>query len=696
MEVKVIHRLPGRIRLQYGKNTLTSKQIVLVKVLLSTQEGITSININPVTCSILVYYKGISEKQVIALFYSLNDEYLNDEDMLASISEQTSEKSIAASIILMALKHFGKMFLPLYARKFITIINTLPRIKQGIQTILFQKKLISETLDAAAISLSIANGDYKTAGSINLLLNMGETLEDYAKRKSYDNLAESLLNLQGQVRIVKDNEEYSIPAYSVKKGDNIIVRSAQNINADGIIIHGEAMVNQASITGEPLPVRKEIDDVVYAGTFIEEGEIIIKVTAAGNDTKVSKIVKLIDDANNQKSKAQEKAEKLADKLVPYNFLLAGTTFLATRDITKTSSTLMVDYSCAMKLAAPIASLSAMKEAANQGIIIKGSKYLEETATADTIIFDKTGTLTYASPKVVEIIGFNNYSEHEVLKTAACLEEHFPHPLSRAVVQEALDKGIDHKEEHAKVEYIVAHGIVSTLHNEKVAIGSYHFIFDDEKTKISDKELKIIEKAAEKCSSILYLAIGDKLMGIILIDDPVIENAAQVVDDLRKSGIENVVMITGDGEKAASKAAAVIKADDYISQALPEDKTSYVKKLRKKGHKVIMTGDGINDSPALAAANAGIAMKGSSDIAGETADIILNEKGIESLLDTRILGQNLLERISFNNKVIIAGNSLLILLGLLGKIKPATAALIHNTLTVGISINSMKPLTKDKK
>lgn len=696
MEVKVIHKLPGRIRLQYRKNTLTSKQIILVKVLLSTQEGITSININPVTCSILVYYNGISEKQVLALFYSLNDEYLNDEDMLASINEQTSEKSIATSIIFMVAKHFGKMILPLYVRKFITIINTLPRIKQGLNILLFQKKLISETLDAAAISLSIANGDYKTAGSINLLLNMGETLEDYAKRKSYDNLAESLLNLQGQVRIIKDNEEYSIPAHSVKKGDNIIVRSAQNINADGVIISGEAMVNQASITGEPLPVKKEVDDIVYAGTFIEEGEIIIRVTAAGNDTKVSKIVNLINDANNQKSKAQEKAEKLADKLVPYNFLLAGTTFLATRDIAKTSSTLMVDYSCAMKLAAPIASLSAMKEAANKGIVIKGSKYLEETATADTIVFDKTGTLTYASPKVVEIIGFNNYSEYEVLKTAACLEEHFPHPLSRAVVQKAQDEGIDHKEEHAKVEYIVAHGIVSTLHNEKVAIGSYHFIFDDEKTKISKEEVKIIEKAAAKCSSILYLAIGDKLMGIILIDDPVIENAAQIVDDLRKSGIEQVVMITGDGEKAASKAAAVIKADDYISQALPEDKTNYVKKLRKKGHKVLMTGDGINDSPALAAANAGIAMKGSSDIAGETADIILNDKGIESLLDTRILGQNLLKRISFNNKVIIAGNSILILLGLLGKIRPATAALIHNTLTVGISINSMKPLSKDDK
>ena len=696
MEVKVIHKLPGRIRLQYRKNTLTSKQIILVKVLLSTQEGITSININPVTCSILVYYNGISEKQVLALFYSLNDEYLNDEDMLASINEQTSEKSIATSIIFMVAKHFGKMILPLYVRKFITIINTLPRIKQGLNILLFQKKLISETLDAAAISLSIANGDYKTAGSINLLLNMGETLEDYAKRKSYDNLAESLLNLQGQVRIIKDNEEYSIPAHSVKKGDNIIVRNAQNINADGVIISGEAMVNQASITGEPLPVKKEVDDIVYAGTFIEEGEIIIRVTAAGNDTKVSKIVNLINDANNQKSKAQEKAEKLADKLVPYNFLLAGTTFLATRDIAKTSSTLMVDYSCAMKLAAPIASLSAMKEAANKGIVIKGSKYLEETATADTIIFDKTGTLTYASPKVVEIIGFNNYSEYEVLKTAACLEEHFPHPLSRAVVQKAQDEGIDHKEEHAKVEYIVAHGIVSTLHNEKVAIGSYHFIFDDEKTKISKEEVKIIEKAAAKCSSILYLAIGDKLMGIILIDDPVIENAAQIVDDLRKSGIEQVVMITGDGEKAASKAAAVIMADDYISQALPEDKTNYIKKLRKKGHKVLMTGDGINDSPALAAANAGIAMKGSSDIAGETADIILNDKGIESLLDTRILGQNLLKRISFNNKVIIAGNSILILLGLLGKIRPATAALIHNTLTVGISINSMKPLSKDDK
>lgn len=695
MEVKIIHKLPGRIRLQYRKNALTSKQIVLVKVLLSTQEGITSISINPVTCSILVYYKDITEQHVLALFHSLNDKYLNDEDMLSSINEQTTEHSISSTIFFMILKHFGKMILPLYARKLITIFNTLPRIKQGIQTLLFHKKLISETLDAAAISLSIANNDYKTAGSINLLLNMGETLEDYVKRKSYDNLAESLLNMQEQVRVIKDNEEYLIPAKALKNGDIFIVRSGQTIHADGVIIDGESMINQASITGEPLPVKKEIDDIVYAGTYIEEGEAVIKVTAAGNDTKVSKIVKLIDEANNQKSQAQEKAEQLADKLVPYNFLLAGTTYLLTKDIAKTSSTLMVDYSCAMKLAAPIASLSAMKEAANNGIIIKGSKFLEETANADTIIFDKTGTLTHATPKVIDVIGFNNYSKDEVLKTAACLEEHFPHPLSRAVVQEALDKGIDHKEEHAKVEYIVAHGIASTLHGKKVAIGSYHFIFDDEKTNISDEELKEIEKVSQNCSSILYLAIDGKLMGIILIDDPVIPNAKNIVDNLRETGINNIVMITGDGEKAASKAAKIIDADKYISQALPEDKTSYVKKMRSNGHKVIMTGDGINDSPALAAANAGIAMKGSSDIAGETADIILNDKGIESLLDTRILGQNLLERISFNNKVIIAGNSLLILLGLLGKIKPATAALIHNTLTVAISVNAMQPMLKDK-
>ena len=502
--------------------------------------------------------------------------------------------------------------------------------------------------------------------------------------------------MQEQVRVIKNNEEYSIPAKALKKDDLFIVRSGQSIHADGIIVNGEAMINQANITGEPLPVKKEIDDIVYAGTYIEEGEIIIKVTASGSETKVSKIVKLIDEANNQKSKAQEKAEQLADKLVPYNFLLAGTTYLVTKDIAKTSSTLMVDYSCAMKLAAPIASLSAMKEAANNGIIIKGSKFLEETANADTIIFDKTGTLTYATPKVIDVIGFNNYSKDEVLKTAACLEEHFPHPLSRAVVQEALDKGIDHKEEHAKVEYIVAHGIASTLHSKKVAIGSYHFIFDDEKTNITNEELKEIEKVSQNCSSILYLAIDKKLMGIILIDDPVIPNAKNIVDNLRDTGIKNVVMITGDGEKAASKAAKIINADEYISQALPEDKTLYVKKMRNKGHTVIMTGDGINDSPALAAANAGIAMKGSSDIAGETADIILNEQGIESLLDTRILGQNLLERISFNNKVIIAGNSLLILLGLLGKIKPATAALIHNTLTVAISVNAMQPMIKDKK
>ena len=696
MDVKIKHKLPGRIRLHYNKGTLTNKQIVLVKVLLFTQEGIKNISINPVTCSILIYYKDISEKQVLALFKALNNDYLNDEYMLNSINETKAETGITSNIFLMIAKHVSKSLLPLPVRKIITIINTVPRIKQGIKTLLFHKQLISETLDAAAISLSIANGDYQTAGSINFLLNMGETLEDYAKRKSYDNLAQSLLNLQAHACIIKDDgQEYSVLANTLKKDDKIIVRTGQNIQADGIIINGEAMINQASITGESLPFRKEVDDIVYAGTFVEEGEIIIRITAAGNDTKVSKIVKLIDDANNLKSNAQEKAEKLADTLVPYNFLLAGSTYLLTKDVVKTSSTLMVDYSCAMKLAAPIASLSAMKEAANHGIIVKGGKFLEETANADTIIFDKTGTLTNASPKVIDVIAFNHYSKKEVLKTAACLEEHFPHPLAKAVVQEALNQKIDHKEEHAKVEYIVAHGIVSTLHNKKVAIGSAHFIFDDENTHITEEEKNIINKASQKYSSILYLAMDNKLMGIILIDDPVLPNAANVIERLRETGVENIVMITGDSEKSASKAAKIINADDYLSQALPEDKTNYVKKMRKKGHKVIMTGDGINDSPALAAANAGIAMKSSSDIAGETADIILNDTGIESLYDTRVLGQNLLKRISTNNKIIIAGNSFLILAGLLGIIKPSTAAFLHNTLTVGISANAMRPLIKEK-
>ena len=342
--------------------------------------------------------------------------------MLNSINETKAETGIIANLFIMAAKHFSKALLPVPVRRIITMINTIPRIKQGLKTLILQKQLISETLDAAAISLSIANGDYKTAGSINFLLNMGETLEDYAKRKSYDNLAESLLNLQEQARVINDNgQEYAVLAHTLKKDDKIIVRTGQTIHADGIIIQGEAMINQASITGESMPIKKEIDDAVYAGTLVEEGEIILKITAAGKDTKVSKIVKLIDDANNIKSAAQEKAEKLADKLVPYNFLLAGSTYLVTHDIIKTSSTLMVDYSCAMKLAAPIANLSAMKEAAKYGIIVKGGKFLEETANADTIIFDKTGTLTNASPKVTDIIAFNNYSKEEVLKTAACLE-----------------------------------------------------------------------------------------------------------------------------------------------------------------------------------------------------------------------------------------------------------------------------------
>ena len=600
-------------------------------------------------------------------------------------------------LLLMFSKHYlKKWFLPLPIRHVFSLLNIAPRIFKGLKAAARGRVFSADMLDATALSLSYATGDMNTAGSISLLLNMGETLEDYTKRKSYDSLASSLLSTDETVQIqTADGEEKSISASLLKSGDVAIFRAGGVIAADGVVESGEAMVNQSSMTGESLPVHKKQGLSVFASTIVEEGEIRVKVLRAGGETRVNKIVSLIDKSQEFKAQSQIRAERIADKLVKYNFLLAALTFGITRNFLKAASTLLVDYSCAMKLSAPICVLSAMRDSANAGIMAKGGKYLEELAKADTFVFDKTGTLTESTPKVSKIITFGGRNENEVLKLAACLEEHFPHSLARAVVNEAAARKINHTEEHAKVEYILAHGIASSLNGEKLRIGSAHFIFDDEKIPKMQEVQAEIERFAQTGSSLLYFSIGEELAGIIVIDDPIREESVRAIQELRNLGVENIVMITGDGENTARIIAKKAGVSSYISQALPDTKVEFIKKMQKDGHKVVMVGDGINDAPALSSADVGIAMGAASQIAVSTADILLPDDGLASLPLLRKIGLRLMQRISTNNSMIIAINTSLIALGLAGIVTSSTAALFHNGSTVAISLSAMRPLIESK-
>ncbi len=699
MDFIVRHSIPGRIRVRYDKSKITRRQAALANSLLSVQEGMTDVSVNYTTGSFLIYYdtKLLSEKHIRSYFMALSDKYLKNQEMLDAVDEGQEEESLLFDLACMTFWHYFKHLLPLPLRFVLRAISLGPRILMGVEQIVRGNLFKSQVLDAAAISMALITGDAKTASNINFLLNIGDTIEEFTKKKSYSDLAAKLLSQNDQVQLVEKDErgnvvEKSVPLSLIKKGDMVAVRTGNVIPVDGEIIRGEGLVNQASITGEPLAVEKRAGASVFAGTIVEEGELFVEVRAVGSQTKVQNILTMIDNSQSLKVSSQVRSETLADSLVKYNFLLSLFVFLATRNLTKVMATLMVDYSCAMKLASPIAVLSAMKEAAENGIIVKGGKYLEEASLADTVVFDKTGTLTAASPQLSRIITFGGRKEDEVLSIAACLEEHFAHPIATALVKSASERGLLHPEEHSKVEYIVAHGIATRLHGKRLIIGSRHFVFEDEKTD-EPKELEKIQKEAlENGESLLYLAEENQLVGIFAINDPVRENAPSIINKLHQSGVKNCVMITGDDEGAARNAAKITKIDNYISRALPEDKFNYIEEQKWLGHKVIMIGDGINDAPALAAADAGIAMGDCSDITGETADIILSaEDGLEGLYKTRILGTKLMEKIDSNNRGIVAVNTSFMLLGLLGIISPSMAAILHNASTVAFSVNAMKPV-----
>lgn len=698
MTFTVKHSLPGRIRIRYDKAKITRQQAALAQSLLSVQEGMTDVSVNYTTGSFLVFYdvEKLSEKHIKAYFSALSEKYLNNQEMLESIGEPVEQESLLFNLAVMTAMHYIKQILPLPIRILLRVYSLAPRILKGAELITSGKIFKSEVLDAAAISMALVNKDIKTAANINFLLNIGDIIEDFTKKKSYSDLADRLLSQNDQVQKVEGKTERTVPLSAVKKGDLIAVRTGNVIPVDGTVMRGEGLVNQASITGEPLAVEKRKGTSVFAGTIVQEGELFVEVRAVGSQTKVQNILTMIDKSQQLKVSSQVRSERLADSLVKYNFLLSLGVLLFTRNMSKVMATLMVDYSCAMKLASPIAVLSAMKEAAENGIIVKGGKFLEDASIADTVVFDKTGTLTAATPAVSRIITFGGRKEDDVLATAACLEEHFAHPVAAAVVKAANERGLLHPENHAKVEYIVAHGIATTLKGKKLVIGSRHFVFDDEKVQEPEELKKIQKDALKNGESLLYLAEEKELIGIFAVNDPVRKNAPEIIQKLHQSGIKNCVMITGDDEGAARNAAKITKIDHYISRALPEDKFNYIEKQKKLGHKVIMIGDGINDAPALAAADTGIAMGDCADITGETADIILSsEDGLEGLYKTRLLGTGLMRKIDVNNGGIVAVNTTFMLLGLFGFISPSLAAILHNASTVAFSVNAMRPVLAGK-
>ncbi len=597
-------------------------------------------------------------------------------------------------LMILTAKHFAfKMFLPSCFRVPITIFRSLKYIKKALKSLL-DCKVNVDVLDGASITSCLLQRNFKTAGTVMFLLSVSGLLEDYTHARTKAVLTDSLAIKTDKVWLVTKDGDVLIPIDDLSIGDNIRVQTGKVIPIDGTVVSGDANVNESSMTGEPLPAHKQEGNSVFAGTVVEEGSLVIKVRELASNTKISKIIDLINDSENLKAGVQSHAERLADRIVPFSFLGFFAVLAFTRNITKAVSLLMVDYSCAIKLSTPIAVISAIKEAADNKITIKGGKYLEAFANADTIVFDKTGTLTNAEPTLEKVISFSEYSEDDILRIAACLEEHFPHSVANAVVIAAAQRGLSHIEEHTQVNYIVAHGISTTLHGKRVVIGSKHFVVEDENVEITQEQQEKINEKSGACS-VLYLSVGGELIGVLCISDPPRKEAKKAIELLKSHGIKNVVMLTGDSFKAAKATAEMLGITEYKYQVLPEQKHGYVERLKSDGNKVIMVVDGINDTPALAAADVSVAMSDASDIARETADITITNSDITELVRIRILSELLMRRINKNYRFIIGFNSALMLSGLIGIITPSLSALLHNASTMLICAKSMSPLIDDE-
>ena len=696
MKYQIVYDNQTRLRVRSGKNAFTEYEGYGLSELLLENDFIKDVRTSHRNGSILINYYNIEDKdKILRILDNIGMEDLFEgKPSPKNESNEITNKFYLKIIKKLIKRYLIKPFLPLDIRNAITLIKAVKYIAKGLDS-LTSFRIDVDLLDGSAVAGSLLKKDFEPASSMMFLLSISDLLEEYTVQKSKSTFKESLsLNIDTVWLVRDDGTEITYPLADIKKGDKVKIHMGDMIPVDGKIVDGEGMINESSMTGEPLAVHKDIGKTVNAGTVLEEGNIVIEVYSVDQDTRLNNIVELIENSENLKAETESKAVELANSLVPYSFVLTFLTYLFTRDTTKALSVLMVDFSCAIKLTTPLSIISVMREASDNRMMIKGGKFIEKFATADTIVFDKTGTLTHASPKVVDVIPTGNYTRDEVLKMSACIEEHFAHSIAKAIVKQAEAEGLNHKEEHSEVEYIVAHGIATRYNDKRAVIGSKHFLFEDEKVEITEEQKKLIDEKVKE-NSVIYLAIDNKLEGLICINDPVRDEAKDVITRLKTMGIENIIMLTGDSESGARSIAESIGITNYKSQVLPEDKANIIEGLKEEGKTIIMVGDGINDSPALAAADVSVSMKNSSDIAREVADISLLSDNLYDLITLRILSRKMLDKINSNYHKIVGINGTLIALGILGIITPSTSSTIHNLSTMLLGIASTKSVLRDK-
>ena len=691
MKCKILHESPGRLRIRTLCGSMSLRQADILEAYLKKEEAVQSVKIYDRTGDAVICYTGERSAvlHTLAVFSYEKAAQLAPEHSSRELNREFEDK-----LVFTVLRRVGsQLFLPSPIRTAIAVFRSAKYIRAGLTSLLHGRLAVS-VLDATAVTVSMIRGDFNTAGSVMFMLRLGEILEEWTHKKSVADLAGAMSLNVDKVWLKTGGTEVLVPIGDVKAGDCIVVRTGGMIPLDGKVVDGEATVNQASITGESMPVPKSAGSYVYAGTVAEEGECVIQVDKAAGGGRYDRIVKMIEESEKLKSTAEDKASRLADRLVPYTLGGTALTYLLTRNTMKALAVLMVDFSCALKLSMPIAVLSAMRESSGYHISVKGGRFMEAVANADTVVFDKTGTLTYATPTVARIEAFDGYSASEMLRLAACLEEHYPHSMANAVVSEAKRLGLDHKEYHSQVEYVVAHGISSSVEDKKVIIGSAHFVFEDEGCVIPEGEEAKFNALPEEYSH-LYLCIAGRLAAVICIADPLRKEARAAIEALHACGISKVVMMTGDNHKTAQAVAREVGVDQFYAEVLPEDKASFIRQEKAAGRKVIMIGDGVNDTPALSEADVGIAINTGAAIAREIADVTIASEDLFELVTLRKISQALMNRIHRNYRFIVGFNCMLIALGVAGVIQPTTSALLHNASTLGISLDSMTDLLKQE-
>ena len=694
MKCTILHEGKGRMRVHVEKVRMTLHRADVLEAYLNHHDAIVHAAVYERTGDVVITYTG-KRTAAIAILAGYKFDVAEYDALVTSADSRRLNREYQDKMFdLVAGRCLRKLFLPAPLDAAYTAFRSIRFLWKGVRCVL-SRRLEVEVLDALSIGVSLLRGDFGTAGSVMFLLNLGSLLEEWTRKKSLDDLARSMALNVDKVWVRSQGTEVLVPLTKVRSGDEVVVRSGNMIPLDGTVLEGEAMVNQAALTGEAMPVRKAEGSTLYAGTVVEEGECVFIAKAEGGSNRYDKIVAMIEESEKLKSSTENRALVLADKLVPWCLGATVVTYLLTRNATRAISCLMVDFSCALKLSMPLAVLSAMRECGSYHITVKGGKYLEALSKADTIVFDKTGTLTRATPQVVEVVPFSGCNEREVLQLAACLEEHFPHSMANAVVRAAKERGISHEEMHSEVEYIVAHGIASRVGGERVVIGSHHFVFEDEKCTIPSAEQQKFD-ALKPAYSHLYMAASGQLVGVICISDPLRPEAAAVLNGLRALGIKNTVMMTGDSERTAAAIAKQVGVDRFFAEVLPEDKANFVQQAKAEGHTVVMIGDGINDSPALSAADIGIAINSGAAIAREIADVTIKADSLEELVALKAIANSLQKRVHANYRFVLTFNSALIALGALGILQPASSAMLHNLSTIGISLKSMTNLLPENK